>query len=140
MVTIMRYDIAGTRARSASKGLRVVPCLRCGLRLLLTVLPISNACTQEKQPALVFSVRTWKGDYYSKDIPGGVETTPIVGAIYTVAARGGDVKKIVELGKNTDFPNFSPDGKWIYFQSNASGQSQVYRCRPDGAEVVNLTQ
>ncbi|MBI3821851.1 MAG: PD40 domain-containing protein [Planctomycetes bacterium] len=95
---------------------------------------------QDKQPALVFSVHTWKGDYYSKDIPGGVETTPTVGAVYTINADGTGQKKIVQLGKNTDFPAFSHDAAWIYFQSNTTGRSHVYRCRPDGAGVVNLTQ
>ena len=108
--------------------------------LLLLFLSSYNGIAQEKSATIVFSVRTWKGDYFSKDIPGGVETTPIVGAIYAVNTGGGEVKKIVELGKNTDFPTFSHDGKWLYFQANASGRSQIYRCRPDGAGVVNLTK
>jgi TolB protein len=88
---------------------------------------------------LVFSVRTWQGDYASKDIPGGVQSTPVVGAIYTIDPDGKQLKKVVELGKNTDFPTFDSSGKWLYFQSNASGRSQIYRCRPDGSGVVNLT-
>lgn len=92
------------------------------------------------QEKLVFSVLTWDGDYYSKDIPGGVETTPTVGAIYTVDSDGSKLKKIAQLGKRTDFPAFSPDGQWIYFQSNADGRSHVYRCTPDGSGVANLTQ
>ncbi len=113
----------------------VLPTLLCALGMAPTV-----GLAQEKQATLVFSVRTWQGDYYSKDIPGGVETTPIVGAIYTVQADGAGLKKIVQFGKNTDFPAFSPDGKWIYFQSNATGRSHVYRCPPDGSNVINLTQ
>jgi TolB protein len=92
-----------------------------------------------QRDGLVFSVRTWQGDYFSKDVPGGVQTTPIVGAIYTVQRDGTGLKKVVELGKNTDYPTISPDGRWLYFQSNATGQSQLYRCRPDGSGVVNLT-
>src|SRR5437773_6596434 len=138
MNTQTSLEVVWTLARSASKGRCIGPCWRCGLVLLLAMLPIAHASAQEKPSALVFSVRTWKGDYYSKDIPGGVETTPIVGAIYTVKADGKDVKKIAELGKNTDYPTFSPDAKWIYFQSNATGRSHVYRCQPDGTGVVNL--
>ena len=89
---------------------------------------------------LLFSVKTWEGDYSSKDVPGGVETTPVVGAIHSVKGDGTGLKKVVGLGKNTDYPTASPDGKWVYFQSNATGQSQVYRCRPDGNDVVNLTE
>ncbi|HEV3258682.1 MAG TPA: hypothetical protein VG013_17535, partial [Gemmataceae bacterium] len=92
------------------------------------------------QGELVFSVKTWEGDYASRDTPGGVPTTPVVGVIYSVKQDGTGLKKIVALGKNTDYPTVSPDGRWVYFQSNATGRSQVYRCRPDGGGVVNLTK
>jgi Tol biopolymer transport system component len=88
---------------------------------------------------LVFSLKTWAGDYASKDVPGGVESSPVVGAIYSVNADGTGLRKLVALGKNTDYPTVSPDGHWIYFQSNATGRSQVYRCRPDGSGIANLT-
>lgn len=88
---------------------------------------------------LVFSVKTWKGEYFSKDVPGGVETTPSNGAIYAVKLDGTGLRKVVALGKNTDYPTVSPDGQWLYFQSNASGHHQVYRCRRDGSGVTNLT-
>jgi Tol biopolymer transport system component len=98
------------------------------------------AAIPEQEDELVFSVKTWEGEYFSKDVPGGVETTPVTGAIYTVKANGAALRKVVALGKNTDYPTGSPDGKWLYFQSNASGHSQVYRCRRDGSEVTNLTE
>jgi Tol biopolymer transport system component len=93
-----------------------------------------------EQEELVFSVKTWEGEYSSKDVPGGVETTPVTGAIYTVKADGAGLRKVVALGKNTDYPTASPDGRWLYFQSNASGRSQVYRCRRDGSGVTNVTE
>jgi len=95
---------------------------------------------EPEQGELVFSVKTWEGEYSSKDVPGGVESTPAVGAIYAVKADGTGLRKVVALGKNTDYPTVSPDGRWVYFQSNASGRSQVYRCRPDGSGVANLTE
>ncbi len=88
---------------------------------------------------LVFSVKMWEGDYTSRDVPGGVETTHVEGVIYTVRADGTGLKKLTDLGKNTDNPSFSPDGRWVYFQSNASGRSHVYRCTPDGKDVKALT-
>jgi sialidase-1 len=93
-----------------------------------------------EQEELVFSVKTWEGDYFSKDVPAGVEGTPVVGAIYSVKGDGTGLRKVVALGKNTDYPTFSPDGRWIYFQSNTTGHSQIYRCRPDGSGVANLTK
>jgi TolB protein len=97
------------------------------------------ASSDLKTAELVFSVKTWDGEYSSKDVPGGVETTPAVGAIYRIQTDGRDLKKLVQLGKNTDFPSFSPDGKFIYFQSNASGRSHIYRCSPEGGNVTDLT-
>jgi Tol biopolymer transport system component len=88
---------------------------------------------------LVFALRTWTGEYFSKDIPGGVETSPVTSAIYTIGTDGTGLKKVVGLGKDTTYPVFSPDGKWLYFQSNASGSYHLYRCKPDGTGITNLT-
>src|SRR5258706_7808990 len=79
---------------------------------------------------LVFSGKTWQGEYYSKDIPGGGETSPAASAVYTIKSDGSGLSKIVDLGKETTAPAFSPDGQWIYFQSNATGHYHIYRCRP----------
>jgi sialidase-1 len=94
---------------------------------------------EPKRRELVFSVKKWEGEYSSRDIPGGVETTPCTGAIYAIRSDGTALRKVVELGKNTDYPAASPDGRWVYFQSNASGHTQVYRCRADGSGVTNLS-
>jgi TolB protein len=111
---------------------------------VLLVLPLTVPAAdggRDRAPAgeLVFSVKTWQGDYTSRDVPGGVKTTPVEAAIYTVRANGTGLKKLTDLGKNTDNPSYSPDGRWVYFQSNASGRSQVYRCTPDGKNVTALT-
>jgi Tol biopolymer transport system component len=92
------------------------------------------------QGELVFSLKTWEGEYSSKDVPGGVETTPVVGDVWSVKGDGTGLRKVVGLGKSTDYPSVSADGQWVYFQSNASGRSQIYRCRLDGSGVANLTQ
>src|SRR5437764_4707343 len=65
--------------------------------------------SREKEPErnpseIVFSVLTWEGEYFSKDIPGGVQTTPTLGAIYTISSEGGDPKSVVPPDKGVDFP------------------------------------
>src|ERR1039457_5832343 len=36
-------------------------------------------------------------------------------------------------------PSWSPDGKWVAFQSNRSGNWQIYRMRVDGTDLLQLT-
>ncbi len=91
------------------------------------------------EPGLVFSVKTWEGEYTSKDISGGVEATPTVGSVYTINADGTGLKKIVDAGKNTDYPLASRDGKWVYYQSGVRGSTQIYRCKWDGTDAASLT-
>ena len=93
----------------------------------------------EGKPGLVFSLKAWEGEYASEDVPGGVKSTPTLGAIYTINADGSELKRIVSPGCSVDYPVASPDGAWVYFQSRTAGDSQIFRCKRDGAEVVSLT-
>lgn len=95
--------------------------------------------SQAAGPGLVFSVRTWDGEYASRDVPGGVESTPTVGSIYTVNADGTGLRQLVPPGPGVDFPAASPDGKWVYYQAGARGKTEVYRCRRDGTGATRLT-
>lgn len=104
--------------------------------ILLTPLAVWADATG---PALVFSVKAWEGDYASSDVAGGVQTTPTLGAIYTIHADGSGLNRLVPPGPNTDYPTASPDGRWIYFQSKMTGASQIYRCKWDGTGVTSLT-
>lgn len=99
----------------------------------------SSATAKDLEIGLLFSTRTWDGEFTSKDVPGGVETTPVRGAIYAIGVDGTGLKKIVEHGTLAEYPSASPDGKWIYFQSNAGGHHEVYRCDWDGKSVSSLT-
>jgi Tol biopolymer transport system component len=110
---------------------RILACLLCAL--------FTAPVAADEEPELVFSLRTWEGEYHSKDIPGGVETTPAVGAIYRIKVDGTGLTKVAQPGKDANAPVFSPDGKWIYFQSNTTGHAQIYRCLPDGSQLENLT-
>lgn len=101
--------------------------------LVLLFAPLAHAA----EPGLVFSLKTWDGEYVSKDVPGGVESTSTLGAIYTVNADGTGLKKIVDAGPGTDYPHAR--GDWVYYQSRAGGASQVFRCKPDGRGAVSLT-
>jgi len=40
---------------------------------------------------------------------------------------------------HVDGPEYSPDGKYIYYNANASGSMQIWRMRPDGSGKEQLT-
>ncbi len=41
--------------------------------------------------------------------------------------------------QKNEYPNFSPDGKYIFYSSNKDGNYEIYRMKPDGSEQVRLT-
>jgi len=43
-----------------------------------------------------------------------------------------------EVGR-ADGPEYSPDGKWIYFNADYSGTMQIWRMKPDGSAQEQLT-
>lgn len=57
-------------------------------------------------------------------------------------AGGGEVA-LTDRHVAADGPEYSPDGRWIYFNSELAaarpGQAQIFRMRPDGSEVTQLT-
>ena len=86
---------------------------------------------------IAFSTKLWEGEYRT-DVPGQAPT-PARGEVWTVAADGSGLRKVVALGARSEYPLYSRDGQWLYFQSDAGGGWNIYRCREDGTEARNLT-
>ncbi|HTQ29557.1 MAG TPA: hypothetical protein VMI35_15585, partial [Puia sp.] len=42
-------------------------------------------------------------------------------------------------GGHVDGPEYSPDGKYIYYNANPTGTMQIWRMKPDGSEKEQLT-
>jgi Tol biopolymer transport system component len=61
--------------------------------------------------------------------------------IFTIPASGGPDKRLTDLSALHDGPEFSPDGKWIYFNSERAspGHAQCFRMLADGSGVEQLT-
>lgn len=60
--------------------------------------------------------------------------------IYLIGADGQNFQQLTHAGVPADGPEFSPDGQWIYFNTEAfSGHSQIARMRTDGSELSRLT-
>jgi len=54
---------------------------------------------------------------------------------YTISVAGGPETL---LAPKSDVAEFSPDGQWIYFQSDRTGHMQVWRMHPDGSAQEQL--
>ncbi|WP_258058710.1 biopolymer transporter Tol [Arthrobacter sp. B1805] len=70
---------------------------------------------------------------------GGVTTYNI----YAVSLRDGATRRLTDSERPHDGVEYSPDGRWLYFNSERcserAGHSQVFRMRPDGTGVEQLT-
>lgn len=59
--------------------------------------------------------------------------------IYTIPADGGEEIRLTKDAGFNDGPEYSPDGKYIWFNSTRSGLMQVWRMRCDGSEQTQMT-
>ena len=53
--------------------------------------------------------------------------------LYRVPAVGGAEERLTYSGGYDDGPEYSPDGRWIYFNSNRGGRFNIWRMPPEGA-------
>jgi Tol biopolymer transport system component len=74
---------------------------------------------------------------------GGRKETPDAKAdkydIYKISADGGDEIRLTDSPGLCDGPEFSPDGKYIYFTSTRTGLMQIYRMNLDGSNQEQIT-
>ena len=62
--------------------------------------------------------------------------------LYTIPAAGGPDTRLTDSPSPNDGPEYSSDGKWIYFNSELNakmpGHAQCYRMAPDGTGIEQL--
>ena len=61
------------------------------------------------------------------------------GNIFAIPAEGGAEKALTTGGGISDDPDYSADGKWIYFNSDRGGSMQIWKMRPDGSGAEQVT-
>jgi TolB protein len=60
--------------------------------------------------------------------------------IYKISINGGPETKLTSNSTyHVDGPEYSPDGKFIYYNSSQSGTMQIWRMKPDGTAHEQLT-
>jgi Tol biopolymer transport system component len=61
--------------------------------------------------------------------------------IYKVPISGGAEVALTDSkkGEHVDGPEYSPDGKYVYYNGNTTGTMQIWRMKPDGSGKEQLT-
>ncbi len=63
--------------------------------------------------------------------------------VFTIPATGGADIQLTDTPAAADGPEYSPDGAWIYFnsevRSTTPGHAQIFRMRTDGSDLTQLT-
>jgi dipeptidyl aminopeptidase/acylaminoacyl peptidase len=59
--------------------------------------------------------------------------------VWIVSLDGNAARPLTSSPKHDRHPRWSPDGKWIAFESNRDGSFQIYLIRTDGGEARKLT-
>ncbi len=59
--------------------------------------------------------------------------------VYSVPAAGGPETRLTSDPGLDDGPEYSPDGKFIYFNSERTGKMQIWRMHPDGSAQEAVT-
>jgi TolB protein len=60
--------------------------------------------------------------------------------IYTLGADGTGYRQITKGDAPADGPEYSPDGEWLYFNTEVfTGHAQIARMRTDGSDVTRLS-
>ncbi len=69
----------------------------------------------------------------------GRQGNGIGGDICIIPAKGGEERRLTDGEGYNDGPEFSPDGKYIWFNSTRSGRMQIWRMRSDGTNPQQMT-
>jgi Tol biopolymer transport system component len=112
----------------------------------LYALPIAGGTPQR-----VSNVHATPFRYYLHGISPDGKTLAYVGVegsgdqiranIFTIPAAGGPDTRLTDTSAPTDGPEYSPDGEWIYYNSEEAslGHAQIFRRRADGSSPQQLT-
>jgi Tol biopolymer transport system component len=62
------------------------------------------------------------------------------GDVWLMRADGTGQRRLTRTSADELEPCYSPDGRWILFSSDRTGNKDVFKMRPDGSGVRNLTR
>jgi len=113
-----------------------------GGRSVIYTLPATGGRPKRITPNAPSFLHGWSPDSAWLVFTGGRKETaagPEKYDIYKIPAAGGAEIRLTSAPGLNDGPEFSPDGRYIYFNSTRSGLMQLWRMNPDGSDQVQIT-
>jgi len=104
------------------------------------VLPLEGGTPREITNATPSYLHGWAPN--NKDLVYVAQRNGIpIYNIYKKSIKGGDEIALTnnKPGKHVDGCEYSPDGKYIYYNGSQSGTMQIWRMKPDGSDKEQLT-
>ena len=59
--------------------------------------------------------------------------------IYLIPTEGGEERTLAAHPAHEDGADYTPDGQWVYFNSDRAGNFDIWRVRPDGSDLEQIT-
>ena len=59
--------------------------------------------------------------------------------VYTVPAEGGEETRLTDAEGLDDGPDYSADGRYVYFNSERTGAMRIWRMDSNGANQIQVT-
>jgi Tol biopolymer transport system component len=60
--------------------------------------------------------------------------------VYVVGRGGGAPQRVTTDKTNDEFPFWSPDGRWLYFNSDRTGHHEIWKMPSEGGEEIQVTR
>ncbi|MEE4013951.1 hypothetical protein V1T76_17930 [Roseibium sp. FZY0029] len=60
--------------------------------------------------------------------------------VFTIGLDGGEERQITREFDHCDGPDYTPDGKWIWFNGEREGSVQLWRVQTDGSGLQQMTK
>jgi Tol biopolymer transport system component/DNA-binding winged helix-turn-helix (wHTH) protein len=126
--------------RYSSDGKRVVFCSsRSGTReIWVASADGSNAVQLTYLGATLTGAPSWSPDgqqiVFDSNVVGGASD------VYVIDANGGNPHRLTDHPAMDGVPNYSRDGRWIYFASWRSGRPEIWKMPATGGKAIRVTQ
>lgn len=114
------------------KGYRMI-----GASLLALAQLTAPAMAAQPKPAAPISIKVSEGTHLAFALSPDARRIvfDLQGVLYVMPATGGAATPITDALYDGRQPSWSPDGKWIAFQSNRDGHYRIWLIAPDGTRA-----